>query len=66
MNEELIKIRPHVSEGEINDMIEKAARFIAERHLALAVKGFIEHCQFLNSLFRGNIPCASPITIWET
>ncbi|HQO18573.1 MAG TPA: hypothetical protein PLJ85_05290 [Candidatus Cloacimonas sp.] len=36
MNKEFWEIRPETSEGEINEMLEKVAKFIAERHLAPA------------------------------
>ena len=36
MNKEFWEIRPETSESEINEMIEKVAKFIAERHLAPA------------------------------
>ena len=36
MNKEYWEIRPETSESEINEMIEKVAKFIAERHLAPA------------------------------
>ncbi len=36
MNKEYKEIRPATSESDINEMIEKVARFIAERHMASA------------------------------
>ncbi|MEN6445996.1 MAG: hypothetical protein ABFC98_08140 [Candidatus Cloacimonas sp.] len=36
MNKDFWEIRPETSESEINEMIEKVAKFIAERHLAPA------------------------------
>jgi hypothetical protein len=50
MNKEYNEIRPHVSEGEINDMIEKVARFIAERHLAPAGILFLESVRPLHGI----------------
>ena len=42
MNKEYLEIRPETSESEINEMIEKVAKFIAERHLAPAGIMFFE------------------------
>ncbi len=50
MNKEFNEIRPHVTEGEINDMIEKVARFIAERHLAPAGILFLESVRPLHGI----------------
>jgi len=36
MNKDYWEIRPETSESEINEMLEKVAKFIAERHLAPA------------------------------
>ena len=36
MNKEYNEIRPETTESDINDMIEKVARFITERHMASA------------------------------
>ena len=36
MNKDFWEIRPETSESEINEMLEKVAKFIAERHLAPA------------------------------
>ncbi len=50
MNKEFNEIRPQVSESEINDMIEKVARFIAERHLAPAGILFLESVRPLHGI----------------
>ncbi len=50
MNKEFNEIRPLVSESEINDMIEKVARFIAERHLAPAGILFVESVRPLHGI----------------
>jgi len=36
MNKAYNEIRPETTESDINDMIEKVARFITERHMASA------------------------------
>lgn len=36
MNKEYQEVRPDTTESDINDMIEKVARFITERHMAPA------------------------------
>ena len=50
MNKEYQEIRPKTSESEINDMIEKVARFIAERHLAPAGILFLESVRPLHGI----------------
>jgi hypothetical protein len=50
MNKEYNEIRPQVSESETNDMIEKVARFIAERHMASAGILFVESLRPLHGI----------------
>ncbi|MDD4309007.1 MAG: hypothetical protein PHO32_01370 [Candidatus Cloacimonetes bacterium] len=50
MNREYKEIRPQTSENEINDMIEKVARFIAERHFAPAGILFLESVRPLHGI----------------
>lgn len=50
MNKEYQEIRPETSDGEINDMIEKVARFITERHLAPAGILFLESVRPLHGI----------------
>ena len=50
MNKEYLEIRPETSESEINEMIEKVAKFIAERHLAPAGIMFFESIRPLHGI----------------
>lgn len=50
MNKEYQEIRPATSESEINDMIERVARFIAERHLGPAGILFLESVRPLHGI----------------
>ncbi|GAB1467553.1 hypothetical protein MASR2M64_02260 [Candidatus Cloacimonadota bacterium] len=50
MNKEFQEIRPQTSESDINDMIEKVSRFIAERHLAPAGILFLESVRPLHGI----------------
>ena len=50
MNKEYLEIRPETSESEINEMIEKVAKFIAERHLAPAGIMFFESFRPLHGI----------------
>jgi ABC-type siderophore export system fused ATPase/permease subunit len=50
MNKEYQEIRPATSESEINDMIERLARFIAERHLGPAGILFLESVRPLHGI----------------
>lgn len=50
MNKEYQEIRPATSESEINDMIEKVARFIAERHMGPAGILFLESVRPLHGI----------------
>ena len=50
MNKEYLEIRPETSESEINEMIEKVAKFIAERHLAPAGIMFVESIRPLHGI----------------
>lgn len=50
MNKEYVDIRTQVSPEEVSEMIEKVARFIAERHLAPAGIMFVESLRPLHGI----------------
>lgn len=50
MQHRYLEIRPEMTENDVNDMIEKVARFIAERHLAPAGILFLESVRPLHGI----------------